>query len=88
MDKIKSYQPVTSERLNVIANIIGPMQAAILRLGEVDLSKGAGIINEHTECLWTKKGRRITFSMEGGFVGSVSRELDPDCPDSTLQNEI
>ena len=89
MDAIKSYETLTDDQLQMIQRAVGSIQTMFLRLNEVDLTKGTGIIDEKTKCLWTKDGKRITLSLSyGAFCGSTSREADPDCPkNSSLQPE-
>ena len=78
---IKSFEPITQSQLNMIAKSLGMMQSMVLRIGEVDLESGAGIIDDNTKCLWTKKGCRITLSIGfGGFTESVSKLVDPGKP--------
>ena len=75
-------EPVTRETVNMIASVIGSTAAMIVRLGDVDLSKGAGIISNNEKCLWTMSGHRISvlLSSDGGVIASCGKEPDPDIP--------
>jgi hypothetical protein len=78
---IASTEPIDRQTLSMIAGFLGPMQAAMLGLGMVDLAAGTGIIDGQTKCLWRTDGRRIEINMErGGVVASVSRGPDPEKP--------
>ena len=82
-DPVKSHEPIMAAQLRMIAYSLGPIQSMVLRLGEVDLTAGAGIIDDRCKCLWTRDGRRITFRFEfGGFVGDLSNQVDPAKPRS------
>lgn len=61
------------------------ISAMIAGLGEVDISAGAGVINDNTKCLWTKEGHRIEvwLSSDGGYGAAKSRAIDPEKPQAT-----
>ena len=82
MKPIKSFEPITVRRLKSIAAALGPIGAMIVGLGEVDISAGAGVINDSTKCLWTKKGHRIEVWMasDGGYGAAKSKAIDPEKP--------
>jgi hypothetical protein len=78
---VASTEPIDQATLGMIAGFLGPMQAAMLGLGMVDLAAGAGIIDGQTRCLWREDGRRIEIHMEhGGVIASASRGPDPGMP--------
>jgi len=80
-EPIKSTGPITDDQLEMIARSLGPIQSMMLHIGDVDIQAGAGIINDHCKCLWTKDGRRITLGVQyGGFVGSITDQSDPARP--------
>lgn len=78
-DEIVKREPLTQATIDMIARHLSPVERMVIRLGEVDLSKGAGVLPEMRKCIWTKGGHRITFTMisGGGLMGSVSEEPDP-----------
>ncbi len=78
MTPILRREPITQATIAMIGRQLG-MGAVIARIGEADPNKGAGVINDHTKCLWTKKGHRITITHEHGTtVASCSKEVDPE----------
>jgi hypothetical protein len=78
---IRSFEPITADRVKAIARSLGPIGCMILKLGDVDPSAGAGVVDDSTKCLWTKAGHRIEFNIgHGGFIGSVTRGVDPSKP--------
>lgn len=76
-------EPVTPLQVNSLRTFIG-IGAAIVDFGNVDYTKGRGILEGLDRCLWTKKGYRITIHVmeHGGIIVSQSREIDPDLPPS------
>lgn len=77
---IESFETVTEEIVRKVAQAAG-MGAMFMDFHEVDIAKGAGIIDQHTKCIWTKKGHRITAHLVttpgGGFIVYQSKEIDP-----------
>lgn len=82
MQPFKKLEPVTQAQLKSLMRAIGPLHSTILELGQADLSKGRGVLEGNSRCLWTKDGRRITLTptSDGGFVGSCGKTPDPQCP--------
>lgn len=81
-DAVQSFEPVTQAQIRMIGTHLGPIQSMVVRLGEVDISRGAGIVSKRAKCLWTKDGRRITFEIlpGGGFMAGISEKPDPAAP--------
>lgn len=82
-EKVRSIEPVTDRQLQSLIQAMGSIAAPmILDLGNVDLKAGRGVLEGHNRCLWTKSGHRITISLssDGGVIGSLSSEIDPDKP--------
>ena len=85
MDTIKGYDPIeeydelTKRTVRIIRESFTGMQGLILRLGDIDLARGSGRIDEHTRCVWTKEGHRITMSQgpEGTRTCAYSNWRDP-----------
>lgn len=73
-------EPVTQDQIYALARCIGPMGSMVSDLGNVDLSRGRGVLGPHKHCLWTEDGRRITVSVEGGVIVSTAKEPDPEAP--------
>jgi len=73
-------EPITRSQVKMIAGIIGNIGAMICNLGDVDVSKGAGVLGPQEKCLWTKDGRRITITMtnDGGLIASCAKKPDPE----------
>lgn len=73
-------EPVTKSQVQMIAGVIGTIGAMICNLGDVDVSKGAGVLGPQEKCLWTKDGRRITITMtsDGGLIASCAKHPDPE----------
>ncbi|HTG95782.1 MAG TPA: hypothetical protein VL866_24490 [Pyrinomonadaceae bacterium] len=85
-DEILRREPLTQANLDMLARTLRPIEAIVVRLGDADLSKGAGVLSNNRKCIWTKDGHRITFTMisGGGFLSSLSKEVDPAAnPDAT-----
>jgi len=83
-EKINGTEPVTEKQLQSLINAMGSVAAPIfLELCHVDLAAGRGILKGNDRCLWTKDGKRITICLtsDGGVIGSISREIDPDKPE-------
>jgi hypothetical protein len=79
MDEIKEYEPLDDVTVLMLKRILGGLKSSILKLDDVDLDKGCGVISDYTRCIWTRKGQRITLSVSGGgdVMGSVSHDPDP-----------
>lgn len=75
-----TYETIDQKTVNKIAQSLG-LGAIIARIRDVDISKGTGIIDNHTKCLWTKDGCRITFAIQHGtIIASCDKKPDPECP--------
>ncbi len=80
-DPVLSVEPIDLRTVNMIALSMGMIPAMMCQIGNADLAAGAGIINDTTKCLWTKKGQRITLRYRfGSFIASVSKHPDPAKP--------
>lgn len=79
MDTIKKYEALDTFMVVTLINAFPGVQGTIMRLGDIDLSRKSGRIDDHTMCVWTKDGHRITVSapMHSALVGSCSKEKDP-----------
>ena len=77
-------EPIDEKTVSMIARAIGPISSMVCNLGQVDVSRGCGILGPHEKCLWTEDGKRIRISMisGGGLIASCSKEPDPDAPPS------
>lgn len=79
-------EPVTKEQVAAMQRSIerahGRVGAMLTGLWEVDLTKGRGILEGNTRCLWTQDGRRITIALpaDGGLIVSCGKARDPECP--------
>lgn len=82
MKNVSKFEPVTQEIIQGLARTLGPIQSMVCNLGEVDVSRGAGVLDKTTKCLWTQNGRRIEIGLiPGGYIASCSKEPDPLAPD-------
>lgn len=77
-DTIIKYEPLLPEHLAMLSRTLRPIERTVLRIGDVDLSKGAGVLSDNRKCIWTTDGHRITFVMlhGGGLMGSISNKPD------------
>jgi hypothetical protein len=75
--------PTSKGHIDAIRRALGPTASAVVRLSEVDVERGEGLIGPASKCVWTKDGRRITFTIsgDGSLVGTVTREPDPLAPE-------
>ena len=78
-DEIVKREPLTQANLDMLARTMRPLEQMIVRLHDADLSKGAGVLKNNSKCIWTNDGHRITFTLisGGGFISSLSKEVDP-----------
>lgn len=83
LKKVARYEPLKQETLEMISRVIGPVASMTAGLPEADIRRGAGVIDYHTKCVWTKDGHRITFEMlvGGGMLTSKSKFPDANAPD-------
>jgi len=81
-------EPVSETQLNALLRSMSPMARMISRMNDVDLSLGRGVLGKLEHCLWTKDKHRITVTIleTGGLLASVSKDVDPACPQSSLSN--
>lgn len=81
-------EPVTEDQLVSLGRCMSPAARIVACLGEVDISKGRGVLEGLNRCLWTKDNRRITISIvpTGGLIASVSKEPDPEAPNNKERN--
>lgn len=79
-DEIIKREPLTQATVDMIARHLSPIERMVIRLSEVDTSKGAGVLPEMRKCIWTKSGHRITITMiqGGGLMCGISKDVDPD----------
>ena len=89
MEPIKSYEALDPYMVDAIIESFPGAQGMILRVQDIDGTLGAGRINGHTICVWTKDGYRITIGHPhgGGRIGTCSKEKDP-LADPTVRNVI
>jgi hypothetical protein len=85
---VARYEPLTQETVTMIAGAIGPAAAMVCDLGNADIRRGTGVIDNKTKCIWTKDGYRITFEgivgegiVGGGVITSKSKFPDANAPD-------
>jgi hypothetical protein len=73
------YEPLSLAQLQSLQRSVTPVQAMVLRVMDVDATRGTGVLDPKSKCVWTKDGHRITFGLisGGGFVASISNEPDP-----------
>lgn len=85
-DQLRGIEKVTSEHMKALLRMVTPMQQMIVRMHDVDLSRGRGVLKGQSRCLWTHDGHRITVSpiTGGGLIVSLSKGPDPEAPPSTL----
>ncbi len=79
---IRSYEPISRRTVFYVAQALGTIGGMVVDLKKVDISAGAGVINDSMKCLWTEDGHRIEIwcSSDGGWGASKSKEIDPDKP--------
>jgi hypothetical protein len=84
-DTVLRYEPLTQANLDMLFRTLRPIEAMVIRLGDTDLSRGAGVLSGNRKCVWTKDAHRITFTMisGGGFLSSLSKEPDLTAPEAT-----
>lgn len=80
-----NIEPVSEEQFaylcNAVARAHGGAGMIVCGLLEADLTKGRGILEGNTRCLWTRDGRRITIGFSNGSLTvSASKTPDPECP--------
>lgn len=68
---------ITEAQVQTIRDAIGPIATKLMDLDNIDLAAGAGTINDHTRCLWTKDGSRIDIWARGGSIGAVRHDPNP-----------
>ncbi len=75
-------EPVDQAQVDALIRAVGPTAAMVASLFDVDLSRGRGVLDGNSRCLWTAKGRRITVEVltGGGFCVSCGKQPDPDVP--------
>lgn len=75
-------EQVTEKQLLALSRCLTPSGRMISRIGEADLTKGRGVLDGDSRCLWTKSGHRITITpiVGGGLITSCSKDPDPECP--------
>lgn len=78
LPKPGKVEPVTGEVVQGLIRGLTVLQAQILRLYDVDVRRGAGVLSKDSKCLWTFDGHRITLLIsEGCLMGTVSADPDP-----------
>ena len=79
MEPIASYEELEQDTIDGLLQQFPGAKGMILRIGDIDISRGAGIVGKHTKCIWTHDGHRITVSGDrsGTMIGSYSPETDP-----------
>jgi hypothetical protein len=77
-------EPVNEKQIDALIRCIGMAGAMVCGLGEVDLTRGRGILDDMNRCLWTKDKKRITVTVasDGGIITSLGKEVDPECPET------
>lgn len=80
-DAVGSRSIMERWEVNMIARELG-LGAMVLDLGQADLTRGSMRVSERSRCFWLNDGRRVTVSLvgDGGIIGSVSNEPDPELP--------
>lgn len=75
-------EPVTRDQVNSLIRALG-FGAMVCDFGNIDYTRGRGVLDGTDRCLWTKKGHRITVGLitGGGIVASQSKDPDPEIPD-------
>jgi len=76
-------EPVTKDMVNALASAVGgAIPAMVCGLGDVDLSRGRGVLDENgrEHCLWNSEGKRITVTVcsDGGVIASLAKEIHPE----------
>ena len=81
--RLVGIEPLTEQDANVIRRGFPGIQGMIMRLDDIDISRGAGIMDDGYWCVWTKDGHRISLSQgHGTRIGSCSKEPDPEAPEA------
>lgn len=77
---ILERQSLSEQEISMIQRSLGPVSFTILGLGDIEIKYGSAKI-KNGKCVWRKDKHRISFVSDGhgGFVGSVSKEPDPEC---------
>jgi hypothetical protein len=77
-EPIEKYELLTEDHIKMITRALHPIALSVIDIRSIDISKGAGVVNAKTKCVWTKKGNRITLVYDmGSFMASQSRGVDP-----------
>ena len=78
-DPIRKYDELSKRTVRVITESFPGIQGLVLRLGDIDTARGSGVIDEHTRCVWTRDGHRITMSQgpQGTRTCAYSNWKDP-----------
>ncbi len=91
METIIEHEELTQETIEAIRRAFPGIQGMVMRTSDIDISRGAGVMEGDTKCVWTHDGHRITMSIDNrmahGFgmpsgtkIGACSREPDPMAP--------
>jgi len=82
MDAIKKYEELPPVVAKFIRQAFPGIQGMVMRVNDIDPSRGTGIIDDETKCVWTTGGHRITMSgkVGGARIGTCSKEPDPMAP--------
>lgn len=74
MKPIKSREGITARQVQSICDALGPTACLVVGLNDIDLSAGAGVINDYTKCIWTKDGARIDIWARDGSIGAAKHD--------------
>lgn len=81
-DSIVRFEPLSRDQWEKIKRAFTAVQAITAGLNFVDHRYGAGVIDEHTKCVWTRSGMRVVLWYSHGTQGAtLSKEPDPNRPE-------
>jgi hypothetical protein len=73
------YEALSPLALIGIRAAFSGIQSAVLRISDVDPSKGCVVLSATERCVWTHDSCRITFWADSvdGYGGGISKAVDP-----------
>lgn len=78
---IQRFEPLTANQWYEVYRCFTPVQAITAGLNFVDWRYGTGVIDERTNCVWTRQKLRVVLeSKHNGYTASLSEQEDPSCP--------
>ena len=77
-------EPLSQSQVTAIRRLLGFGANILIDFNSIDYTKGRGVLDGQSRCMWTKKGQRITIDVasDGGLIASQAKEVDPELPPS------